>query len=95
MKVFCVFIKKRITDKFGVHVDVFRSRKKKLVYLLLKKPLPSYVFFDGLILFMKNESEKSQRFFENYEVIYPRLVHLLKWRFDYVFFQLKEKKHGC
>ena len=55
------------------------------------------MFFDDLILFVKNEWERRQNFFENYEIIYPKLVHSLKWRFDYVLFQfsqLKKKKDG-
>ena len=50
------------------------------------------MFFDGLILFAKNQWERRQNFFENYEIIYPKLVHLLNWRFDCVFFQLEKKE---
>ena len=92
MKVFCVFIKEKISEKFGIDVDVLISRKKRLVHFTFKKPLTSHVFFNYLIVFVKNEWEKRQRFLENYEIINPRFVYSLKWRFDYVFFQLKKGK---
>lgn len=92
MKVFCVFIKEKISEKFGIDVDLFISRKKRLVHFAFKKPLTSHVFFNYLIVFVKNEREKRQRFLENYEIINPRFVYSLKWRFDYVFFQLKKGK---
>lgn len=92
MKVFCVFIKEKISEKFGIDVDVFISRKKRLVHFAFKKPLTSHLFFNYLIVFVKSEWEKRQRFLENYEIINPRFVYSLKWRFDYVFFQLKKGK---
>ena len=30
-------------------------------------------------------------FFSNYKMVYPRLISLIKWKFDYVFFEKKKK----
>ena len=34
---------------------------------------------------------KKKYFFDNYELIYPRLITSLKWRIDYVLFERKKK----
>ena len=67
------------------------SKKKKLVHIALKIPISDYGSIGKLINFISDEWEKIKAFFENYNMIYPRLINSLKRKFDYVLFQRKGK----
>lgn len=67
------------------------SNKEKHVHITCKIPISDHDSFDKLIGFISDEWEKRKAFFENYKMIYPRLISSLKWKFDYVRFIRKEK----
>ena len=91
MKVFRCYLKDALSKKSSLDADVFVSRKKKHVHIAFKIPISEYEFFDRLIDFISDEWEKRKIFFEDYKMIYPRLITSLKWKFDYVFFERKAK----
>ena len=91
MKVFCCYLKDALSKKSSLDADVFVSRKKKHVHIAFKIPISEYEFFDRLIDSISDEWEKRKIFFEDYKMIYPRLITSLKWKFDYVFFERKAK----
>ena len=91
MKVFCCYLKDALSKKISLDADVFVSRKKKHVHIAFKIPISEYEFFDRLIDSISDEWEKRKIFFEDYKMIYPRLITSLKWKFDYVFFERKAK----
>ena len=91
MKVFCCYLEDALSKKSSLDADVFVSRKKKHVHIAFKIPISEYEFFDRLIDSISDEWEKRKIFFEDYKMIYPRLITSLKWKFDYVFFERKAK----
>ena len=60
--------------------------KKRHVHIAFQKQISDHDCFDKILEFISKESEDRKLFFERYELIYPRLITSLKWRFDYVFF---------
>ena len=72
-------------EKFSIEVDVFVSKKKKLVHLSFLKPFISYPFLEELIDFVKSYWQKRKYFYPGYYFIYPKRNQRLKWKFDYVF----------
>ena len=54
-------------------------------------PISEYESFDRLIGFVSNEWEKKKIFFEDYKMIYHRLISSMKWKLDHVFFETKIK----
>ena len=85
MKVFCCLLKEELWKNFLIKVDVYIS-KKRHVHIAFQKPISHHDCFDKILEFIPKESEERKLFFEGYELIYPRLITSLKWRFDYVFF---------
>ena len=57
---------------------MFLSQKKKHVRTAFKIPISNYDPFDKLIDFISDKWEKRKVFFENYKMIYPRLISSLK-----------------
>ena len=92
MKVFCVYMKQKVLDKFLLNVDVFAFLKKKHVHLAFKLPLSDSDCFDKVINLIPNEWERQEIFFNNYEMIYARSIQSMKSKFDYVFFFFSKKK---
>ena len=84
--------KRRNKKKYEIIVNVFVSKKKKLVLLAFENSLMSYPFFDEIIHFVYKEWEQRKCFFEDYEMIYPCVITSLHWKFDYVFFFQRIKK---
>ena len=90
MKVFCCYLKDPLSKWLSLDADVFVSKKKN-VRIDFKIPISEYESFDRWIDFISNEWEKKKIFFEDFKMIYPRLISSLKWKFDYVFFETKIK----
>ena len=88
---FCSHLKDALSKKFSFDADVFVSRKKKHMHIAFKLPISEYESFDRLIDYISDEWEKRKIFFEDYKMIYPRLITSLKWKFHYVFFERKAK----
>ena len=82
MNTFCEYIKDEIKKEFNIPVDVFVSRKEKLVNFAFES---FFSFYDELIRFVYVKWEQ-RRFLMSYEMVYPRLITSLRWKFDYVFF---------
>ena len=84
-------LKGALLEKLSLNVDAFVQKKKKLVHIAFKIPISDYSSIGKLIDFISDEWEKIKAFFENYNMIYPRLINSLKRKFDYVLFQRKGK----
>ena len=82
MNTFCEYRKDEIKKEFNIPVDVFVSRKEKLVNFAFES---FFSFYDQLIRFVYVKWEQ-RRFLMSYEMVYPRLITSLCWKFDYVFF---------
>ena len=54
--------------------------------------MSDYESFDKVIDFVSGHWEKRKVFFDDYKMVYPRLISSIKWKFDYVFFEKKKKK---
>ena len=63
MNDFCRNLRHSLTDKFEVDVDVYVSKKKKLVHISFVKPLISYVFFGDIVKFKRSYWQKRNNFF--------------------------------
>ena len=48
--------------------------KKKHAHIAFKIPISEYESFDILMDFISNDWEKKEIFFEDYKMIYPRLM---------------------
>ena len=90
MRAFCEDIKKVIPNRFGIEIDVFVSRKRRLVHFAFKQPLLGYPFYRILLIFVRKEWAHQEIFFEGYEIVFPRLISSIRWRYDYVFFQKRK-----
>ena len=79
---------------FRIDVEIFVSRKKRYVHFAFEKILINFFFFffDELTSFIENKWEKRKIFFNNYEMVNPRLISSLKWKNDCVFSGKKKKE---
>ena len=59
-------------------------KKKKIVHLLLTKPLLSYYFFDEIIKFIRTHWNKRKYLFPGHVLIQPRLNQAIKFKFDHI-----------
>lgn len=87
MKMFFVHIKQKLSDNFELNVYVFVSKKEKHVHIAFRIPLSDYDYFDKVIDLISNEWKRHKIFFNNYEMIYPRLILSTKSKFDYAFLE--------
>ena len=97
MNNFCTNLEDSLREEFEIEVEVFISKKKKLVHMSLVKPLISYNFFKDIINIIRDYWNKKQRFYPGYFFLYPKLNQSLKWRFDYIMItnnRYKGKKYG-
>ena len=53
MNSFCGHLEQSLSKKFKIEVDLFVSKKKKLIHLSLFKPLLSYEFFKEIIEYIR------------------------------------------
>ena len=56
-----------------------------------KEPLLSIPYHKEIISRIRKKWKERQFFFEDYEMIYPRLISSWRWRFQYVLFKKKKK----
>ena len=91
MKIICYYFKEALAKQFSLDADVFVSKKKRHVYIAFKVRISKYEVFDKLIEFILKEWEKRKVFFFDYKMIYPKLMTSMKWKFDYVLFEKKNK----
>ena len=60
------------------------------IHLAFKLLLPDYDCFDKNVDYFSSEWEKWKKIFIDYEMICPRLISLMKWKFNF-FWKKKEK----
>ena len=100
MNNFCWALTDSLRSEFGIEVDVFVSRKKKVVHMSLLRPLFSYKFFNDIVRFLRTYWSRRQKLYTGYFFVNPILNQSIKWRFDYIivnndeFRQRKKKGHG-
>ena len=85
MNSFCQCLRLALLEKFNIDVNVFVSKKKKLLHLSLEKPLISYQSVKEIVSFVRNYWRQQKYFYPDYFYIRPRLNQSLKWRYDYIF----------
>ena len=81
MNKFCQVLADSLMEEFEIEVDVFVSKKKKIVHMSL---MNSYKFFKKIINFIKSYWYRRQKFYPVYFFVYPKLNQSLQWRFDYI-----------
>lgn len=84
MNNFCRGLTDALCSEFDIDMDVFVSKKKKIVHLSLYKPLISYSYFKDIIRFIQTYWKERKHFFSSYLLQYPLLNQSVKWRFDYI-----------
>ena len=93
MRVFCEHIREIVLNRFGIEIDAFISRKRKLVHFAFRQPLLSYTFCNELLHFVRKEWKASDVFFEDNEIFFPRLrISQAKNGSVYL---IVRKKRGC
>ena len=95
MNSFCVCLSEALQSKFDIDENVFVLKKtKKIIHLLLQKPLIQYLFYKRIITFIRKYWEEKKYICEPYILRYPKLNQSIKWRFDYIIsFKSREKKN--
>ena len=63
MNKFCRHLRLSLSQRFNIDVDVYFSKKKKLVHMSLIKPLSSYRFSEEIIEFVKKTIGKKENYF--------------------------------
>ena len=81
---FCRVLTDSLRSRFNIEVDVFVSKKKKIVHMSLMKPLISDEFFKDILKFIEKFWCRRQKFYSGYFFIYPKLNQNIKWRFNYI-----------
>ena len=97
MNSFCRHLGQSLSKKCKIEVDVFVSKKKKLVHLSLVKSILSYEFFKEMIEYIRCYWHERKKIFLGYFFIHPKLNQSLKWRFDYIIIvnnKTRSKKNG-
>ena len=65
MNDFCRNLRHSFIGKFEIDVDVYVSKKNKLVHISFVKPLISYVFFGDIVKFIRSYWQKRKYFFRD------------------------------
>ena len=65
MNDFCRNLRHSFIGKFEIDVDVYVSKKNKLVHISFVKPLISYVFFGDIVKFIRSYRQKRKYFFRD------------------------------
>ena len=84
MNSFSSHLEQSLSNKIKIEVDVFVSKKKKLVHLSLFKPLLSYEFFKEIIDYIRCYWNDRKKNFPEHFLICSKLNQTLKWHFDYI-----------
>ena len=83
MKVFCCYLEDALSKKIlPWRWHICFEKEEKHVHIAFKIPISEYGSFDRLIDFISDKWDKRKIFFEDYKMIYPRLITSLKWKFD-------------
>ena len=78
MNSFCRKLGQFLFEKFDIEVDVFVSKKKKLVHMSLIKPLISYEFFKEKVEQIRRYWSERKKLFPGYRLSYPKTNQNLK-----------------
>ena len=90
MNKFCLVLTDSLRSKFEIEVEVFVSKKEKIVRMSLMKLLIPYEFFNDMIKFIRKFLNCRQKLFLlvwttlAYVFVYPKLNQSIKWRFVYI-----------
>ena len=80
MNNFCRSLTDAIRFEFNINVNVFVSKKKKIVHVSLHKPLIYYPYFKKIRSFiMKYLEDRKYVCPQPYNLQYPRLNQSIKW----------------
>ena len=67
-------------------IDIYYSRRRKLVHLALDKPINHYQCKDDIL--KEIERFYNINFRKDFQIIKPiRLIITIKWKFDYIIFR--------
>ena len=80
-----------LKEKFPeIKLEIYYSRRKKLVHLALDKSLDQYV---NCFNFLDEIDSFYQKYFKNdFEFSRPiKLVNTIKWKFDYIIFRKRSR----
>ena len=97
MNNFCQALTDSLRSEFGIEVEFFISKKKKIVHMSLMKPLISYKFFNDIIKFVRTYWSRRQKLYLGYFFVNPILNQSIKCRFDYIIVnhdKFRQKKKG-
>ena len=91
MKNFLFFPCDHLREKFRINLDIYVSKRKKYEHLVLNKFFFLSETRDQILNYAFLHFEKSSQKKE-YEIYVPRLIHSIRWRYDYFIFWRKLKK---
>ena len=100
MSNFCRNLSDALYSKFNLDIDVFVSKKKKLVHLSLRNPLMTYLNYKEIPTFIARHWKERKHFCSPYILQYPSLNQSIKWRYDYIIasrkrYSQQQRKNGC
>ena len=89
---FCKALTDSLRSEFEIEVEVYVSKKKKMVHMSLIKPLVLSSFFKDIIRFVRRFWGRRQQLYPGYFFVQPILNQSIKWRFDYIIFTSDKSK---
>ena len=82
-------LKSTLNEKYpNLKVDFYVSCRNRYVHMRLDQPLHSFSNYEKLI----NDIESiwtARKHNDSFVFFYPELIHLVKWKYDYVFLKKK------
>ena len=69
-----------------IPVEIYYSRRRKLIHMAFDKPVYDYLRYED---FLKEVDRFYERYFKkDFQLVKPiRVIHTIKWKFDYVVFR--------
>ena len=67
----------------------YTFRGKKQVHFAFDKPFTSIIQHSEILNLIQIEWRNNKNYFKNYEIVFPRLIHSTKWKYDYAFLEKK------
>ena len=94
IKLFLTQLKNAMEKTFPtLTVNFFVSRRNRYVHMGLNRPLHSIENFMEMLQFIENLWNEKKNGDELFIFCrYPKIVHSVKWKYDYLLFKKKNKK---
>ena len=85
--------RRRDKKKFSILASCFISKKKKIFRICFEQQFISYPNFQDIINLITLHWKERKYFLDNCQLIYPKIIQSIKFKYDYISF-VRKRKHA-